>query len=288
METSFCADRLAVPRACGVESCRPLRHQRSRGIDHDQAIRRNHCRHPAVGFAHISSNDLSDRPRRNPRRRPFRLQGRVRRSRRPGETEGHGQRGGLFRRVRPEWKLRRSRRRQGPVGADPAQCRIVQARQRHGRGQRRHAQPQRGVDGLRHRSAQGEERDPVHRRRDVARPPRRRAHPFQGDCGGQEPRQARYRRHAAYGAGRDGRLRFHHHRFGECGQRLRHRPQDRRQRDGRLCRPHRKSVRRSQGRNHHQPGEAAARPGDRHRHQHRSRGCHAGGDGGAYPPPCCL
>ena len=40
-----------------------------------------------------------------------------------------------------------------------------------------------------------------------------------------------------------------------------------------------------EGRNHHQPGEAAARHGGRHRHQHRDRGCHAGGDGGAYPPP---
>ena len=27
------------------------------------------------------------------------------------------------------------------------------------------------------------------------------------------------------------------------------------------------------------------RHGHRHRHQYRSRGCHAGGDGGAYPPP---
>ncbi len=243
MEASFGAARLAAPRACGVESSRPLRHQGSRGIDHDQGIRRNHYCRPVVGFAHIGSNDLSDRPRRNSRRRPIRLQGRVSRSRRPGKTDSDGQRDGLFRRVRPEWKLRRSRRRQGPVGADPAQCRLVQARQCHGRGQRRHAQPQCGVDGLRHRSAQGEERDPVYRRRVVARPPGRRAHPFQGDRGGQEPRQARHRRHAAYGAGGHRRLRFDHHQFGEFGQRLRHRPQVRRQRDGRLCRPHRKPVR---------------------------------------------
>ena len=157
--------------------------------------------------------------------------------------------------------------------------------QRHGRGRRWHAQPQAGVDGLRYRAAQGEERHPVHRRRAVAGASRRRAAAVQGHRGGQEPRQARDRRHAAHGAGGDRRLGFDHHRFGELGERLCHRPQDRRQRDGRLCRPHRQSVRRPQGRNHHQSGEAAARHGHRHRHQYRSRGCHAGRDGGAYPPP---
>ena len=75
------------------------------------------------GFADIGSNDLSDRPRRNPCGRAIRLQGRVSRSRRPGKTESDGERDGLFRRVRQERKLHRARRRQGPVGADPAQCR---------------------------------------------------------------------------------------------------------------------------------------------------------------------
>ena len=46
---------------------------------------------------------------------------------------------------------------------------------RHGRSRRWHAQPQADVDGLRHRAAQGEERDPVHRRRAVAGPSHRRA-----------------------------------------------------------------------------------------------------------------
>ena len=100
-------------------------------------------------------------------------------------------------------------------------------------------QPQAGVDGLRYRAAQGEERDPVHRRRDVARASRRRAAAFQGHRGRQEPRQAGDRRHAAHGAGGDRRLGFDHHRFGQRGQRLCHRPQDRGQRHGRLCRPHR-------------------------------------------------
>ena len=84
---------------------------------------------------------------------------------------------------------------------------------------------QRRMDGLRHRAAQGQERHPVHRRRHVARASRRRAHPVQGHRGRQEPRQARDRRHAAHGAGGDRRHRFDHHRFGELGQRLRHRPQ---------------------------------------------------------------
>ena len=79
--------------------------------------------------------------------------------------------------------------------------------------------------------------------------------------------------------------RFDHHRLGELGERLRHRPQDRGQRHGRLCRPHRQPVRRPEGRDHHEPGEAAARHGDRHRHQHRDRGRHAGGDGRAHAPP---
>ena len=73
--------------------------------------------------------------------------------------------------------------------------------------------------------------------------------------------------------------------FRQLGQRLCHRPQDRLGRDGRLCRPHRQSVRRPQGRNHHQSREAPARHGHRHRHQHRSRGRHAGRDDRAYPSP---
>ena len=38
-------------------------------------------------------------------------------------------------------------------------------------------------------------------------------------------------------------LGFDHHRFGQLRERLRHRPQDRGQRHGRLCRPHRQPVR---------------------------------------------
>ena len=64
------------------------------------------------------------------------------------------------------------------------------------------------MDGLRYRAAQGEERHPVHRRRAVAGAPRGRAPAVQGHCGGQEPRQARDRRHAAHGAGGDRRFEF--------------------------------------------------------------------------------
>ena len=42
----------------------------------------------------------------------------------------------------------------------------------------------------------------------------------------------------AHGAGRDRGQRFHHHRLGQFGERLCHRPQVGGQRDGRLCRPH--------------------------------------------------
>jgi hypothetical protein len=92
-----------------------------------------------------------------------------------------------------------------------------------------------------------------------------------------------------HGAGGDRGLRiFDHHRSGELGQRLCHRPQERRQRDGRLCGPHRKPVRRSQGRDRYQPRQAAARHGHRYRHQYRDRGCHAGRNDCAHPPPRCL
>ena len=138
------------------------------------------------------------------------------------------------------------------------------------------------LDRLRDRSAQGEERDPVHRRRHVARAPRRGAHPRQGHQRRQSARQARHRRHAAYGAGRDRRHRLHHHRFGELDERLHHRSQVGGQCDGRLRRPHARPVRRSQGRKHHQSGATPARHGGRHRHQYRDRGRDAGGDGGAY------
>ena len=47
---------------------------------------------------------------------------------------------------------------------------------------------------------------------------------------------------------------FDHHRFSERGERLRHRPQDRGQCHGRLCRPHRKPVRRPEGGDHYEPG----------------------------------
>ncbi|MCK7475493.1 MAG: hypothetical protein MZV49_23065 [Rhodopseudomonas palustris] len=60
---------------------------------------------------------------------------------------------------------------------------------------------------------------------------------------GKSPGQARDRRHAANGAGRDRRLRSHHHRLGQCRQRLCHRPQDRGQRHGRLCRSQCQPVR---------------------------------------------
>jgi alkaline phosphatase len=57
---------------------------------------------------------------------------------------------------------------------------------------------------------------------------------------------------------------------------------------GRLCGPHRKPVRRSQGRDRYQPRQAAARHGHRYRHQYRDRGCHAGRNDCAHPPPRCL
>ena len=240
---------------------------------------------PAVGIVAVGPDGLSDRPRRDPRRRAIRLQGRVSRPGRSGQAESDGQRRGLCRRVRPCRNLHRSRGRQGPVGPDPARCHAGQAGQRRGGSQRRYAQSQRRMDGLRDRAAQGQERDPVHRRRHVARPSRRRANPLQGYFGRQKPRQARDRRHAPHGAGGDRGLGLDHHRFGELGQRLCDRPQERRQRDGRLCGPHRKPVRRSQGRDHHQPRQAAARHGHRYRHQYRDRGCHAGRDGRAHPPP---
>ena len=43
-----------------------------------------------------------------------------------------------------------------------------------------------------------------------------------------------------------------------------------------------RSVRRSEGRDHHEPRQAPARHGGRHRHQHRDRGRHAGRHGRAH------
>ena len=94
-------------------------------------------------------------------------------------------------------------------------------------------------NGLRYRAAQGEERHPVHRRRHVAGASRGGASAGEGHRGGQGVRQARHRRHAADGAGRDRRQRFDHHRLREFRQRLCDRPQDRGQCHGSLRRPHR-------------------------------------------------
>ena len=71
-----------------------------------------------------------------------------------------------------------------------------------------------------------------------------------------------------------------------AGQRLRHRPQDRR-RTRWASMPTAPPVRSTTPGSRPSPvaGEAPARPGDRHRHQHRGRGRHAGGDDRAYPPP---
>ena len=87
-----------------------------------------HC--PAVGIVAVGPDGLSDRPRRDPRRRAIRLQGRVSRPGRSGQAESDGQRRGLCRRVRPCRNLHRSRGRQGPVGPDPARCHAGQAGQR--------------------------------------------------------------------------------------------------------------------------------------------------------------
>ena len=87
--------------------------------------------------------------------------------------------------------------------------------------------------------APGQERDPVHRRRHVARASRGGAAAVEGHARRQGARQARDGRHAADGDGRDRRHRFDHHRFRQFGERLRDRPQDGDQRHGRLRRPHR-------------------------------------------------
>ena len=158
--------------------------------------------------------------------------------------------------------------------------------QRHRRGQRRHAQPQGDVDGLRYRAAQGEERDPVYRRRAVARASRRRRVCF--------PRALRRARASASLRSTTCRI----WRWWRPPARIRSSPirQTRPAPTPPATRPRsmpwasmptapQRPVRRSQGRNHHEPGEATARHEHRYRHQYRSRGCHAGGDGGAYPPP---
>ena len=147
---------------------------------------------------------------------------------------------------------------------------------------------ERHLECLRYRAAHCEKRDPVHRRRTIGRAPGRGAPARQGHDGRQGVRQTGDGRHAAHGAGRDRRDRFDHHRFRQFRQRLCHRPQERGQRHGGLPRPHRRPIRRSQGREHYQPGEAPARTGGRHRHQYRSRGRDAGSDGGAYTPPLHL
>ena len=98
------------------------------------------------------------------------------------------------------------------------------------------------LERLCHRSAKGQERNPVYRRRHVAGASDRRAPAGQGRCRRQGAGQAGNGRHAAYGVGGDRRQRFDHYRFRKLGQRLRHRPQIGGQCHGRLCRPHARSA----------------------------------------------
>ena len=240
----------------------------------------------AVGIANPCPDRLPDRPRRNSCRREIRLQGRISRPGRSGEVESDRERRGLCRRVRPGRNVHRARRRQGPVGADASRRRADKARPRHGRSRRWHAQPQAGVDGLRHRAAQGEERDPVHRRR-ACRPPiaSPRGCLSKGIAEGKSlgklaiddmPHMALVatagsdsiitnsaNAASAYATGHKTAVNA----MGVYADRTA------------------RSVRRPQGRNHHQSRQAPAQHGHRHRHQYRSRGCHAGRDDRAYPPP---
>ena len=210
---------------------------------HDQALRCRDLPCPADGISSRCPDRLPDRPRGDSRRRALRLQSRVSGSHRSRKIESHREWRGPCRCLRPARNVRGARRRQGSVGADASRRHPDQAGQRHSGSQRWRAQPHRRVDGLRYRAAQGEERHPVHRRRALAGASRGCPSALQGHCRGQEPRQACDRRHAAHGAGGDRRLGFDHHRFGERRERLRHRPQDRGQCHGCLCRPHRKPVR---------------------------------------------
>ena len=180
------------------------------------------------------------------------------RPRRPGQGRGDRERRRLRRGVRQGGGVRRARGRQGPVGSHPARRVAPEARHLSRCAPATATTPARStwtVYDTGPRKAKnvilfiGDGMSPAHRvaARLLAEGHRRR----------QGARQARHRRHAAHGAGRDRRQRLHHHRFGELDERLHHRPQVGGQRHGRLRRPHARSVRRSEGRDHRQPGASA-------------------------------
>ena len=166
---------------------------------------------------------------------------------------------------------------------------LAQARHLRVRATRRHQHPRGDLDGLRHRAAPGEERDPVHRRRHVARAPGRGAAAVQRHRRGQGVRQARHGRHAAHGAGRDRRQRFDHHRLRPI--RRAPMPPATRRRSTRWA-----SMPTAPQSPFDDPRvetitslvKRTARHGRRRRHQHRDRGCDACGDDRAYAPARCL
>ncbi len=166
--------------------------------------------------------DLPDRSRSHPGRKPVRFQGRVRpRSCRRTTSASRS----TAPTTRPCWEGRRQfvgeRRRRERVGA-----RVARRQSRPGPAATSSRPAARGQDaagrlgGLRHRTPQGEERHPVHRRRSVDCQPDRGPHPVEGAEGGQVLRTARVRRHAAHGADRHVGRRLDHHRQRERDERL--------------------------------------------------------------------
>ena len=188
-------------------------------------------------------------------------------------------------RLRQGRDFRRARGRQGPVGADPARC-LARASPAATRSAVTDgaADPRGHLERLRHRPAQGQERDPVHRRRHVAGAPRRGA----PACPRASPRARRsaslpsttcrtWRWCRPPAATRSSPIRPTRRAPTPPATSRRSTPW------GSMPTAPR-PVRRSQGRDHHQPGQAQARHGGRHRHQHRDRGRHAGRDGRPHAP----
>ncbi len=142
------------------------------------------------------------------------------------------------------------------------------------------------VGGVRHAAAARAQRDPVCRRRPVDGPPHGGAHAVEGAGGGALRRRAGDRRHAGHGAGLHLGHRFHRHGFGQLDERLHHRTQVLHQRPGRLLRAQQGWAGASARRDHRRARQAPARRlGRRRGDQHRDRGRHARGHGGARAPP---
>ena len=146
---------------------------------HDQAFRRR--LHAGAEFGRFGADHLSDRPRRDSRRRRFDFKvefagevdpadGEGSRSMAQDHASAFGQAADFV--AREDGKPQSALLLRDVVLGKPGRY-VIEA-------SRRHRAPQRRLECLRHRAAQGQERDPVHRRRAVAGASRRRAAAVQG------------------------------------------------------------------------------------------------------------